>query len=177
VIFDDVAYEVDCIIFATGFEVGTDYARRAGYQIHGVDGLAISDKWADGMASYHGLHVHGFPNAFFFGPLQGGFSANFTYALDEQSRHVAYIVSQLKQRGKKRSEASLKAEARWVSEIVQKARDAEAFQEACTPGYYNNEGQLTRRRQDQAYGEGPVAFFDLLAKWRAQNRLDGLDIA
>ena len=95
--FDDVAYHVDCIIFATGFEVGTDYARRAGYQINGVDGLAISDKWADGMASYHGLHVRGFPNAFFFGPSQGGFSANFTYALDEQSRHVAYIVAALKQ--------------------------------------------------------------------------------
>ena len=177
VMFDDVAYDVDCIIFATGFEVGTDYARRAGYQINGVDGLAISDKWADGMASYHGLHVHGFPNAFFFGPAQGGFSANFTYALDEQSRHVAYIVAALKQRGKKRSEAAAKAEANWVAEIVEKARDAEAFQEACTPGYYNNEGQLTRRRQDQAYGEGPVAFFDRLAAWRAKDRLDGLVIS
>jgi cation diffusion facilitator CzcD-associated flavoprotein CzcO len=177
VMFDDVAYEVDCIIFATGFEVGTDYARRAGYQISGVDGLTISDKWADGMASFHGMHVHGFPNAFFFGPSQGGFSANFTYALDEQSRHVAYIVSAMKQRGKKRSEAAAKSEADWVAEIVQKARDAEAFQEACTPGYYNNEGQVTRRRQDQAYGEGPVAFFDRLAEWRAQDRLDGLDIA
>ena len=177
VMFDDVAYEVDCIIFATGFEVGTDYARRAGYQINGVDGLTISDKWADGMASFHGLHVRGFPNAFFFGPSQAGFSANFTYALDEQSRHVAYIVSRLKQSGKKRSEASAKAETAWVAEIVEKARDAEAFQEACTPGYYNNEGQLTRRRQDQPYGEGPVAFFDMLAKWRARNRLDGLDIA
>ena len=177
VMFDDVAYEVDCIIFATGFEVGTDYARRSGYQISGVDGLTISDKWADGMASLHGMHVRGFPNAFFFGPSQAGFSANFTYALDEQSRHVAYIVSALKRCGKKRSEAAAKAEADWVAEIVDKARDAEAFQEACTPGYYNNEGQLTRRRQDQAYGEGPVAFFDRLAKWRAQDRLDGLDIA
>ena len=177
VMFDDVAYEVDCIIFATGFEVGTDYARRAGYQINGVDGLTISDKWADGMASFHGLHVRGFPNAFFFGPSQAGFSANFTYALDEQSRHVAYIVSRLKQSGKKRSEASAKAETAWVAEIVEKARDAEAFQEACTPGYYNNEGQLTRRLQDQPYGEGPVAFFDMLAKWRARNRLEGLDIA
>ena len=176
VMFDDVAYDVDCIIFATGFEVGTDYARRAGYQINGVDGLAISDKWADGMASYHGLHVHGFPNTFFFGPAQGGFSANFTYALDEQSRHVAYIIAALKQRGKKRAEAAAKAEADWVDEIVEKSRDAEAFQEACTPGYYNNEGQLTRRRQDQAYGEGPVAFFDRLAKWRAKDHLDGLDI-
>ena len=177
VMFDGVAYEVDCIIFATGFEVGTDYARRAGYQVTGVDGLAISDKWADGMTSYHGMHTRGFPNAYFFGPLQGGFSANFTYALDEQARHVAYIVDAMKQRGKKRVEASPEAEAAWVNEIVEKARETESFQAACTPGYYNNEGHLTRRRQDQAYGEGPVAFFDLLAKWRTQDRLDGLDIA
>jgi cyclohexanone monooxygenase len=177
VMFDGVAYEVDCIIFATGFEVGTDYARRAGYQVTGVDGLAISDKWADGMTSYHGMHTRGFPNAYFFGPLQGGFSANFTYALDEQARHAAYIVDAMKKRGKKRVEALPEAEAAWVNEIVEKARETESFQAACTPGYYNNEGHLTRRRQDQAYGEGPVAFFDLLADWRTQDRLDGLDIA
>ena len=177
VMFDGVAYEVDCIIFATGFEVGTDYARRAGYQVNGVDGLAISDKWADGMASFHGMHVRGFPNAFFFGPNQSGFSANFTYALDEQSRHVAYIVSALKARGKNRSEAAANAEARWVAEIIDKARETEAFQAACTPGYYNNEGHLTRRRQDQPYSEGPVAFFDLLDKWRSRDRLEGLDIS
>lgn len=177
VVFGGVEYEVDCIIFATGFEVGTDYARRAGYQIHGVDGLSISDKWADGMASLHGLNVNGFPNAFFYGPTQSGFSANFTYALDEQSRHVAYIVSTLKARAKKRSEATPHAEQGWVNEIVEKARDAESFQEACTPGYYNNEGHLTRQRQNQPYGEGPVAFFDRLAKWRANGRLEGLDIS
>jgi cyclohexanone monooxygenase len=177
VMFDGVAHEVDCIVFATGFEVGTDYARRAGYQVTGVDGLAISDKWSGGMASYHGMHARGFPNAYFFGPIQGGFSANFTYALDEQARHVAYIVGALKQCGKTRAEASSDAEAAWVDEIVEKARQTESFQAACTPGYYNNEGHLTRRQQDQAYGEGPVAFFDLLADWRAQDRLDGLDIA
>jgi cyclohexanone monooxygenase len=123
------------------------------------------------------MHARGFPNAYFFGPIQGGFSANFTYALDEQARHVAYIVGALKQCGKTRAEASSNAEAAWVDEIVEKARQTESFQAACTPGYYNNEGHLTRRQQDQAYGEGPVAFFDLLADWRAQDRLDGLDIA
>ena len=66
-------FEVDCIVFATGFEVGTDYSRRAGYSITGIDGLTISDKWADGMATFHGLHSRGFPNAFFFGPQQSRF--------------------------------------------------------------------------------------------------------
>jgi cyclohexanone monooxygenase len=38
--------ELDCIIFATGFEVGTDYTRRSGYDLIGRDGLSLKDKWA-----------------------------------------------------------------------------------------------------------------------------------
>lgn len=175
VMLDNTEYSVDCIIFATGFEVGTDYARRAGYQIFGTDGLSISDKWKDGMQSFHGMHVNGFPNAFFYGPTQGGFSANFTYALDQQSQHMAYIVANAQQRDVTRTEASRKAEASWVGEIIEKARDTEAFQAACTPGYYNNEGHGNQHRGNMPYGEGPVAFFDILAQWRRQGRLDGLD--
>ncbi|MFL6873146.1 MAG: flavin-containing monooxygenase [Candidatus Azotimanducaceae bacterium] len=66
IVFDGKEYAVDCIIFATGFEVGTDYSRRAGYQINGVDGLSISDKWADGLSTYHGMHVRGFPQFILF---------------------------------------------------------------------------------------------------------------
>jgi len=70
IVFDGVSYEVDCIIFATGFEVGTDYSRRAGYQITGRDGVTISEKWSKGLSTFHGMHTRGFPNAFFFGPAQ-----------------------------------------------------------------------------------------------------------
>lgn len=177
VMFENTEYPVDCIIFATGFEVGTDYARRAGYQIFGTEGLSISKKWQDGMKSYHGMHVNGFPNAFFYGPTQSGFSANYTYALDQQSQHMAYIISTSKQRGISRTEASSAAEQSWVRTIAEKARDTEAFQAACTPGYYNNEGHGNQYRANMPYGEGPVAFYDLLADWRGQDKLDGLDTA
>ena len=50
-------YELDCLIFATGFEVGTDYTRRAGYEIVGRDGLTLTEKWADG-ASHAARHAH-----------------------------------------------------------------------------------------------------------------------
>lgn len=177
VMFENTEYPVDCIIFATGFEVGTDYARRAGYQIFGTNNLSISDKWADGMQSFHGMHVHGFPNSFFYGPVQSGFSANFTYALDQQSQHMAYIVSTAKARGFTRTEASVKAEQGWVNTIAEKARDSESFQAACTPGYYNNEGHGNQLRSNMPYGEGPVAFFDLIKAWRERDKLEGLDTA
>ncbi|MFX9630929.1 hypothetical protein ABTO69_20470, partial [Acinetobacter baumannii] len=64
-------YELDCLIYASGFEVGTEYKRRAGFDLTGRDGTKLSDYWAEGMRSKHGIHVHGFPNAFFVQPAQG----------------------------------------------------------------------------------------------------------
>ena len=64
VVVAGVEYEVDCIIYASGFEVGTPYTRRAGYDMTGRDGLKLSEYWAGGMRTKHGIHVHGFPNAF-----------------------------------------------------------------------------------------------------------------
>ena len=177
IVFDGKTYEVDCIIFATGFEVGTDYARRAGYQIHGAEGQSISDKWADGISTLHGMHAKNFPNTFFFGPMQSAFTATYTYALDEQSIHLAYILKTAMARGATRIEANEAAEKKWVETIIEKARQTETFQEQCTPGYYNNEGHVNRLRQNTFYGGGPIEFFDLMKKWRSNSKLVGLDIS
>ena len=96
IFFNGKEYEVDCIIFATGFEVGTEYTRRSGYEIVGKNNLSISEKWKDGLVTYHGMHCRGFPNTFFFGPAQGGFTANYTHSLDEQSIHLSYILDTMK---------------------------------------------------------------------------------
>lgn len=177
IVFDGQEYPVDCIVFATGFEVGTDYSRRAGYQIHGVDGLSVSEKWSDGLATFHGMHSRGFPNAFFFGPAQSGFTATYTYSLDEQSVHLAHILSTAKQRGAVRIEASAAAEEKWVKTIIDKARLTADFQEKCTPGYYNNEGMVNTKPQNNTYGGGPIEFFDLMAQWRAKGDLQGLELS
>ena len=169
-------FEVDCIVFATGFEVGTDYSRRAGYSITGVDGLTISDKWADGMATFHGLHTRGFPNAFFFGPQQSGFTATYTFALDENAMQTAYILGELKKRGATRVDATEKAEGAWINTIKRVARQTEEFQKSCTPGYYNNEGHVEFESQNTFYGGGPIEFFNLMQKWREAGDLKGLEI-
>ena len=176
IVFEEKEYEVDCIIFATGFEVGTDYSRRAGYQIYGVDGISVSNKWQKGLSTFHGMHSKGFPNCFFFGPAQSGFTATYTYSLDEQSIHLAYILKSAKDRGASRIEASQKAEDDWVKTIIEKARITADFQEKCTPGYYNNEGKVNQNPQNNTYGAGPIEFFALMKKWRSKGTLEGLEL-
>jgi cyclohexanone monooxygenase len=53
-VFDNIAYEVDCIIFATGFEVGTAYTRRSGFEVYGRDGRKLTDYWSSGLRTLHG---------------------------------------------------------------------------------------------------------------------------
>jgi cation diffusion facilitator CzcD-associated flavoprotein CzcO len=176
IIFEGKEYKVDCIIFATGFEVGTDYSRRAGYQVNGVQGKSISEKWADGLSTFHGMHTRGFPNAFFFGPAQSAFTATYTYSLDEQSVHLAHILSVAAKKGANRIEASDAAEKKWVQTIIQKARLTADFQQKCTPGYYNNEGKVNAKPQNNTYGGGPIEFFALMKKWRSNDNLKGLEL-
>jgi len=170
-------YKLDCIIFGTGFEVGTDYTRRAGYEIIGRDGITLTEKWAEGASTFHGMHSRGFPNCLIFSPAQSGFTVNFPHMLDEQSRHAAYVIREGLDRDVRRIEASEAAEAEWVETILQLAQNNRAFFESCTPGYYNNEGRPGERSlRNGFYGAGPIAFAQLLDSWRASGELAGLEV-
>jgi cation diffusion facilitator CzcD-associated flavoprotein CzcO len=178
VVVDGVEYELDCLIFATGFEVGTDYSRRCGYPLYGRDGVSLTGKWADGVKTLHGMHSRDFPNCFIMTNTQSGFTVNFPHALDEQSRHIAYIIKHSLDAGVTRVETSEKAEAEWVAEIIRLATGAQTFFEECTPGYYNNEGKPGERSgQNGFYGGGSVAFFQILHDWRATGELEGLELS
>jgi cyclohexanone monooxygenase len=169
-------YELDTLIFATGFEVGTDYTRRAGYDVQGSRGVSLSEYWAGGMRSIHGMHVYGFPNMFVLGHTQAGFTVNYPHLLDEGSRHACFMVQQALDNGWAEVEATADGEASWLAQLAESARDIRAFQESCTPGYYNNEGQPgTGGFLVGSYGLGPIAFFQLLADWRDAGDFAGLD--
>ena len=177
VVVGETEFELDCLIYATGFEVGTDYTRRSGYDVVGRDGLTLSDKWHDGVATFHGLHSRGFPNLLIFSLHQSGFTVNFPHALDEQSKHTAYILRHAFDHGIDIVETSQDAEDAWVATILEQAQFNLAFLESCTPGYYNNEGQPSQRAiQNGFYGGGSVAFFKVLADWRAKDDLQGLEL-
>ncbi len=174
VVVEGVEYEVDCLIFATGFEVGTVYTRRAQFEMYGRGGVSLSDYWAKGMKTYHGFLSHGFPNCFHMGLTQTGFAANFTYLLDEQATHVAHVITQANARGAKSVEPTPEAEAEWVKLVTGPTVMTE-YQNVCTPGYYNGEGTNEGQGFLQTnYPDGGLAFFDLLARWREQGDFAGL---
>ena len=178
VVVAGVEYPVDCIVYATGFEVGTGFQRVSGFEIYGRDGLSLSDKWADGIRTLHGMHIHGFPNCFLMSTIQGGFTVNYPHMLDEVATHVAHIVGHTLAVEKEVVESSAEAETAWVQTILDKGvRGGIIGDETCTPGYYNNEGKPREHfEQMVSYGEGPIPFFNLLAKWRDTGEFAGLTI-
>lgn len=171
-----VEHSVDCVIFATGFEVGTDYSRRAGFTVRGVDGRTLADHFANGPRSFHGFHVHGFPNLFMLGMGQTGFKPNVTDMLAEHSEHIAGIVSAMGALGLSRVEATAEAEAAWLDVLFEKSQPIRAFVAACTPGYYGGEGDIDRGLLVNTYGGGSIEFTALLRDWRAAGDMAGLRI-
>ena len=168
-------YKVDCIIFATGFEVGTSYVRRSGYEVTGADGLTLSKKWADGMRTLHGVMTNGFPNLFIISNSQAGFTTNFPHAMDETSQHIGYMLKECKKENLSSIEVSKEAEDKWVEEIIAVSRFASDFQESCTPGYYNNEGKPNPKSvQNGPYGKGSRPYFRITAAWREEGNMAGI---
>ena len=176
VVANGVAYEVDCLVFATGFEVGTGYTRRSGCEFYGVDGLTLTEKWSEGMRTLHGIFTRRFPNCFVVSHSQGGYTVNYPHMLDEVSTHIAYVIGEAIARGCTRVEPSRQAEDDWVAEIVSSARPLQSFHESCTPSYYNNEGHPGGVAiQNGHHGGGSPRFFKMLADWRAAGDLAGLE--
>ena len=177
VVVDGVEYRLDCLIFATGFEVGTSYSQRTGFEIIGRDGLTLTDKWADGVRTLHGLHVNGFPNCFIESIAQSGFTVNFPYLIDTQSSHIAWVIAWALEHDAVELEANADAEAGWVDAVVDRSSVIAGRRESCTPGYYNREGQASARlNRDSFFFGSPTEYADILAAWRSAGTLDGFDV-
>jgi cyclohexanone monooxygenase len=174
-----VEYEVDCIIYASGFEISTEISRRYSIDaIEGRDGLSLFDYWHDGYKTLHGMTSRGFPNQFYTGFTQVGISANIAANYELQGEHIAYIISEALARGAFTVEPSQEAQDDWGKTIRETAIDMTPFNQQCTPGYYNNEGggggEGIRFYLGEPYGPGFYAFGDLLTAWRDKGDLNGL---
>ena len=174
-----VEYPLDCIIYASGFEITTEISRRYTIDtIEGRGGRSLYEHWRDGFKTMHGMTAHGFPNQFFTGFTQVGISTNVTASYEQQGEHIAYIIGEMLKRGARTVEASREAQEQWCRTIRETAVDNSAFEAECTPSYYNNEGggggERVRSHQGEPYGPGFYAFGELLADWRARGDLEGL---
>ncbi len=169
-------YDLDCLIFATGFEVGTSYTRRAGYDIIGRGGRTLSEHWGNGLRTLHGLTTDGFPNCFFLGFTQTAITISVPQALTEQARHVTWMVEETRKRGHETLEPTPEAVNAYVDEVRSLARMGVRFYMECTPGYYNSEGAAGNRAGffSDMYGAGPLRFFEVLDAWRSSGKMEGV---
>ena len=173
-------YELDCIIYASGFEVNTDQTTRNGFDVTGRDGVKLSEAWQDGMRSMHGIHVHGFPNMFLLTPFQGAaLNSNVPHNFTESGRTIAMMIRHATDKDAREIEVSKKAQDAWLKLLGrgrgQRARVMRMLSQ-CTPGYYNNEGQGGGlASQAMGYPRGPVAYFKYLKKWRNSGKFKGIE--
>ena len=169
-------YGLDCLIFATGFDVTTNYTRRVGYDIEGRDGLKLSEKWRDRTSTFQSFHTRGFPNCFFMMGFQAGLTPNIPHTIEEQSQHLSWLIRQMKERGLTTVESSEAAEADWCA-MIDEGSGFSQLQQSCTPGYFNDEGKVGETAGWLAgfHPEGSEGFFTCIREWRAKGDLEGLE--
>ncbi len=177
VMVGDRHFDLDVLIYASGFEVGTSWIRRSGFDPVGTGGETLTEHWKEGMTSLHGMHVAGFPNFFIMGLAQAGnLISNITHNFSESAETIASVVHHVRSIGAARVEATEGAEREWTAGLGE-GRSSFLFDPDCTPGYYNNEG-LDVSEADQksriGYPLGAVAYFQLMSDWRASGKFDGL---
>lgn len=176
IVIEGTEYPVDCIIYATGFEVGTEYTRRAEVEVFGRGGLPLSRHWADDYQTLHGVTSHGFPNIYFMGPAQGPGDVNFLYPADLQARYVARILARALAEGADVVEPTAAAVAAYVAHFREMALDNIEFYRECTPSYYNNEGDPSKYKGflSQRYGGGFAKYRAMVLDW-LENGMPGLE--
>jgi len=172
-----VEYEVDCIIYASGFEVGTEHTRRMGFDPVGRGGQHLSRYWAEGMRTKHGMFVHGFPNLFVVQVQHGAnLISNVPHNLTEAGKTIAMILRHALDSGTAQVEVTEKSEDDWL-ELIHSGPGTFLGTTECTPGYYNAEGQPTVAGRDFLLGFplGAMAYFEYLEGWRSGGKFDGLE--
>ncbi|WP_404478638.1 flavin-containing monooxygenase [Novosphingobium sp. BL-52-GroH] len=171
-------HPLDCLIFATGFDVGIEFTRRIGYDVVGREGVELSQLWKDGMRTYQGVFVPNFPNLLMTGSGQNASAVVFTFPLQEQAKHVAHTLSQMRARGATTVEPLPEAVASYVDECKPMSISQRKFWIECTPSYMNGEGEKNNPHgfYANAHPAGTVDFYRMLAEWRDEGALSGLKL-
>jgi len=179
VVANGVEYPVDCIVYASGFEVGSEYSSRAGFAVTGRGGRTLSDRWSGGMRTLHGLHIRGFPNAFMVQPTQAAnLIANVPHNIVDHADTIAAVVAQAEARGAQTVEPTAEAEQAWI-EFLLTGPGQRLGSTECTPGYYNNEGHGFGDEAKYAVGHpaGALGYFGHIDAWRKSGAFEGLAFA
>ena len=167
-VVDGIEYPIDLLIYASGFEVTTDLHHRLGFDPKGVDGVALSERWAQGAHTLHGVLASGFPNLLLISLVQGGFGTNFSHLLSESAKHVAHIVEACVEQGIVSLEPEEAAEEDWLSVLHAVGFGGARYFANCTPSFYNSEQQAidARAARNLTYSGSLLDYIGYLERWR-----------
>lgn len=167
-------YEVDCIVFATGFETGSGPAGIYGYDVLGRDGRSMQEYFSDGAKTMHGFFTHGFPNFVELGMSQTAYYVNFVYMLDRKARHAARLIRHVLDNGIGAFEPTVEAESSWVAKVRASNEPRVAYWAACTPGYYNGQGDVSKAVFNEVYNSSEIDFWNMIEGWWEAREFEGL---
>jgi cation diffusion facilitator CzcD-associated flavoprotein CzcO len=175
VIVNGVEYPVDLLIFASGFEVTTGYTHRLGFDPKGRDGVSLSEAWAEGPATLHGVLSNGFPNMFMISTVQGAQATNFVHSITEAAQHVAFLIEQCGKGDIATIEPETAAQDNWFETLFAQLWGIARYNATCTPGYLNSEGGGDMRSARAiAWMTSVLGFAEYVENWRQQGDLAGL---
>jgi cyclohexanone monooxygenase len=169
-------YEVDCIVYASGFVLGTAFPDPAGFDPTGRDRKLLSECWADGYPTLHGIHVDGFPNLF-HAIMVGGHTqrSSVTNNFVQASKTIAAVVDHAVSHGYSRVEATSEAVQSWSDILLPITGVGE--EDLCTPSYLNNEGKQFSFSVGLEHPEGSDGFFRFMEEWRRAGTFEGLEFS
>ena len=177
VIVNGVEYPVDLLIFASGFEVTTGYTHRLGFDPKGRNGVSLSEAWAEGPATLHGVLSNGFPNMFMISTVQGAQATNFVHSITEAAQHVAFLIEQCVKGNIATIEPETAAQENWFETLFAQLWGIARYNATCTPGYLNSEGGGDMRSARAiAWMTSVLGFAEYVENWRQQGDLAGLTL-
>ena len=177
VIVNGVEYPVDLLIFASGFEVTTGYTHRLGFDPKGRNGVSLSEAWAEGPATLHGVLSNGFPNMFMISTVQGAQATNFVHSITEAAQHVAFLIEQCVKGDIATIEPETAAQENWFETLFAQLWGIARYNATCTPGYLNSEGGGDMRSARAiAWMTSVLGFAEYVENWREQGDLAGLTL-
>ncbi|MEZ5558094.1 MAG: NAD(P)/FAD-dependent oxidoreductase [Pseudomonadales bacterium] len=126
--------ELDVLVYATGFDAMTGALLRA--NIHGRNGLALTDKWQYGPVTYLGLQMSGFPNLFTVtGPGSPSVLCNMLVAIEQHVNWIGDCIGYLRERGISTIEPLPAAEDEWIAHVNEVAQGTMYTAPSCNSWY------------------------------------------
>jgi cyclohexanone monooxygenase len=153
IVHDGIEYELDVLIYATGFEwMGTGSFNM----IRGRDGRTLKEKWeAEGTKTFLGMHSSGFPNLLIMnGPQGGGGQFNFTRVSEMHAKYIVWALETIKRRGARSIDVTQEAENDYADHCAQMDLLSAPLRDCVS--YYNGEGNAK---------PGSLAYYGGAERW------------